>query len=150
MSNAPVKVAIAILRQNGKFLLQLRDNIPTIVYPGHWAFFGGHLEPGEDDYTGVQRELLEEIGYSPPSLIYFGCYADAQAIRHVYQGELEISVEKLVLTEGVDLDLVPPEEIERGEHYSQKIQQLCPLAPPHRQILLDFIANPTPRQRAES
>ena len=57
----PVEVAIAILFKDGQFLLQLRDNIPTIIYPGHWAFFGGHVEPGETAEAGVWRELKEEI-----------------------------------------------------------------------------------------
>jgi len=43
----PIQVAIAILHRQGQFLLQLRDNIPGIVYPGHWGLFGGHLELGE-------------------------------------------------------------------------------------------------------
>jgi hypothetical protein len=38
------EVAIAIIARKGKFLIQLRDDIPTIVYPGYWALFGGHLE----------------------------------------------------------------------------------------------------------
>ncbi|NMG61182.1 NUDIX hydrolase, partial [Geitlerinema sp. P-1104] len=39
------EVAIAILHQNGRYLMQLRDDIPTIVYPGQWTFFGGTVEP---------------------------------------------------------------------------------------------------------
>ena len=54
------EVAIAILYQGDRFLLQLRDDIPTIAWPGHWAFFGGHLEPGESADVAVQRELMEE------------------------------------------------------------------------------------------
>jgi hypothetical protein len=34
----PVEVAIAILYSSDRFLMQLRDNIPGIFYPGHWAF----------------------------------------------------------------------------------------------------------------
>jgi hypothetical protein len=45
MSDLP-QVAIAILYRQDQFLLQLRDNIPNIAYPGHWGFFGGHLDPG--------------------------------------------------------------------------------------------------------
>lgn len=32
------KVALAILHQDGKFLMQLRDDNPDILYPGHWGF----------------------------------------------------------------------------------------------------------------
>ena len=51
----PIHVAIAILHRNGQFLLQLRDNIPGIIYPGHWGLFGGHLEPGETPAVAVER-----------------------------------------------------------------------------------------------
>ena len=47
MNNQQIHVAIAILYQDNKFLMQLRDNIPTIAYPGYWGLFGGHLEAGE-------------------------------------------------------------------------------------------------------
>lgn len=39
VSVVPVQVAIAILYRPGQFLLQLRDDIPGILYPAHWGFF---------------------------------------------------------------------------------------------------------------
>ncbi|MEL6139407.1 MAG: NUDIX domain-containing protein, partial [Cyanobacteria bacterium J06628_6] len=77
-----VEVAIAILHQGNHFLLQLRDDIPGIFYPGHWGFFGGHIEPGEDADQGVRRELLEEIGYAPPQLDLFQRTEDERVIRY--------------------------------------------------------------------
>jgi len=50
-------VALAILEQDGRFLMQLRDDIPTILYPGVWGLFGGHLEAGESPEIGLKREL---------------------------------------------------------------------------------------------
>jgi len=79
----PIQVAIAILHRQGQFLLQLRDNIPGIVYPGHWVCLAV-TEPGETPAVAVERELLEEISYAPPTLLEFGCYADDNVIRHVY------------------------------------------------------------------
>ena len=35
------EVVKAVIFKEGKFLLQLRDNNPTIAYPNTWAFFGG-------------------------------------------------------------------------------------------------------------
>ena len=40
-------VALAMLERDGQWLLRLRDDIDTIIYPGHWGLFGGHLDPGE-------------------------------------------------------------------------------------------------------
>ena len=134
-----VEVAIAILLREGKFLLQLRDDIPGIFYPGHWALFGGHIEPGEPSDAAVRRELLEEIGYAPPGLMRFRDYADEKVVRHVYWGELEVGLEQLVLGEGADMALLTPEQIRQGTHYSVQIQQTRPLGRPHQQILLDFL-----------
>ena len=38
-------VALAMLQREGQWLLQLRDDIDSIIYPGHWGLFGGHLDP---------------------------------------------------------------------------------------------------------
>ncbi|NEQ86119.1 MAG: NUDIX domain-containing protein, partial [Moorea sp. SIO2I5] len=55
MSSKQVQVAIAILYRQGQFLMQLRDNIPGILYPGLWGLFGGHIEPGETPIEALKR-----------------------------------------------------------------------------------------------
>ncbi|MBW4647307.1 MAG: NUDIX hydrolase [Kastovskya adunca ATA6-11-RM4] len=139
MSNQLVEVAIAIIHRQNQFLMQLRDNIPGIIYPGCWGFFGGHLDPGETPEVAMKRELLEEIGYTPPKVLEFGNYVDAQVIRHVYQVPLTVELDQLVLNEGWDMDLFTPEEVRKGERYSVKAKEVRPLGRPHQQILLDFI-----------
>jgi 8-oxo-dGTP diphosphatase len=134
-----IQVAIAILYHQGKFLLQLRDNIPEIIHPGCWALFGGHLEPGEDPEHALKRELLEEIGYTPPIVALFGKYPRPGVIRYVYQAELSVDIDALKLGEGWDMAFVSVEDIQKGECYSAIAQQVCPLALPHQKILLDFI-----------
>ncbi len=60
----PVKqVALILLyKQNGEMLLQHRtDDAP--VFPGHWAVFGGQIEPGETAEQAVRRECIEELAY---------------------------------------------------------------------------------------
>lgn len=136
---AQTLVAIAILYRNNQFLMQLRDDNPNILFPGHWAFFGGHLEPGEEAETGVRRELIEEIGYCPAQLTLFQQYKDETLARYVYWGELDVELSELVLAEGMDMDLVTEEDIIRGDRYSNRIQQVRPLGRPHQEILLDFI-----------
>lgn len=139
MSKQYIHVAIAILYQQNKFLLQLRDDIPGIIYPGHWGLFGGHIELGETPDIAVKRELREEIGYSPPVLSKFDCYPDPKVIRHVYHAPLTVELNALVLSEGWDMDLLTLEQIKQGKHYSQKADQVRPLTPPTQRILLDFI-----------
>jgi 8-oxo-dGTP diphosphatase len=138
MTNRPIAVAIAILYQEEKFLLQLRDDIPGILYPGQWGLFGGHLESAETPEEGLKRELLEEINYSVQAPIKFRCYASDEAIRHVYYAPLTVSIDQLVLQEGWDMALITPDSIRRGSCYSQKAAQVKPLGLPHQKILLDF------------
>lgn len=141
MTQAPEKhVAIALLIRNQQFLLQLRDNIPTILYPGYWAFFGGHIEPGETPEDGIWRELQEEINYTPPWLKLFRKWRNENIVRHIYYGPLTVPVSQLELNEGWDLGLWSIEDIQRGERFSAKANQVRPLGEPHRKVLSDFIA----------
>ena len=61
------EVALAVLERDGAWLLQLRDDKESILYPGHWGLFGGHLDSEETPSEAVHRELLEEINWEQPS-----------------------------------------------------------------------------------
>jgi 8-oxo-dGTP diphosphatase len=133
------EVAIAILYQSDRFLLQLRDDIPTIAWPGHWGFFGGHLDPGETPEVAVYRELREEIGYDAPQLTLFRRAESDTVVRHVYHGPLVVPMESLVLTEGLDLDLWTVEDIHRGKRYSARAGEDRSIGTPHQELLLSFL-----------
>ena len=139
MTHQPVRVAIAILYRDDRFLFQLRDDIPNIVYPAHWGFFGGHIDPGETPHEAVIRELQEEIAYCPPSLFEVGCYSDPKVERHVFHAPLTVNLDQLVLKEGWDMALLTPEQIYHGSCYSPKADRILPLVPAARQIILDFL-----------
>ncbi|MEH2294073.1 NUDIX hydrolase [Nostoc sp.] len=139
MNNQSVHVAIAILYQKNKFLMQLRDNIPGILYPGYWALFGGHIEPGETPEVAVKREILEEIGYILPPFVEFGYYPGERVVRHVFHAPLLMELNQLVLNEGWDMGLLTPEDIRQGNCYSQKAGEVRPLGSVHQRIMLDFI-----------
>lgn len=134
-----VEVTMAILYQQGGFLMQLRDDFPHIVYPGCWGFFGGHLEPGEDADSGIKRELLEELGYAPPKLEIFKEQSDDKVLRYLYYGELTVPLSELQLNEGQDIGLFSTEEILAGQKYSQKLKEVRSLGKPHQQALLAFL-----------
>lgn len=55
-------VAALIVDECGRYLMQHRDEIPGIFYPGYWGLFGGSVDPGESDMEAIQRELHEELG----------------------------------------------------------------------------------------
>lgn len=58
------EVAAAVLvGRDGRYLLQRRDDKPSIHMPDHWALFGGSLDPGETPAVAMVRELQEELGF---------------------------------------------------------------------------------------
>ena len=67
------KVAlIAVVRNDGAVVLQHRDNIPGIDFPGLWCLPGGQVEEGETEETAALREFKEETGYAIDKMIPLG------------------------------------------------------------------------------
>ena len=56
--------AAIILTEDGRYLMQLRDDIPGIFYPGHWGCFGGAIGAGETPLQALRRELAEELEFT--------------------------------------------------------------------------------------
>lgn len=54
--------AAFLLLDDGRYVLQLRDDIPQIFFPGHWGAFGGGLHADETPLQALKRELSEELG----------------------------------------------------------------------------------------
>jgi 8-oxo-dGTP pyrophosphatase MutT (NUDIX family) len=65
ISRAPLSaghaVAALLVLEDGRYIMQLRDDMPNIWYPGHWGLFGGGVDDGEDELTALHRELREEL-----------------------------------------------------------------------------------------
>ena len=135
-----IPVAIAILHQDNQFLMQLRDDIPTILYPGYWAFFGGHIEAGETPEEAVVREIFEEIDYEMKAPQFFMTSESDQVIRYVFHEPLTVPLSALTLKEGWDFDLVTVEDLRKGDRFSQRANQIRPIGAPHAEILLKFAA----------
>ena len=123
-------VALAMLQRDGQWLLQLRDDVDTIIYPGHWGLFGGHLDPGETATEAVMRELQEEISWTPgtPLELWF-THNNGTRIAHVFRGCLDVPLEELQLLEGQDLRLVSLEQLQRGAVWSDQCGEDRPIAP---------------------
>jgi 8-oxo-dGTP diphosphatase len=61
-----------ILDDQGGLLLQQRDDIPGILYPGAIGLFGGHREGEETFLACAVREICEELSfYVPPERFEF-------------------------------------------------------------------------------
>lgn len=65
------RAASLTLIKGQSVLLQLRDNISGISYPGFWSLIGGGLKKREMPRAGVIREFKEETGYVSANPIFF-------------------------------------------------------------------------------
>lgn len=54
-------VVAIIYLDDGRYLMQLRDDKPGIFYPNHWGLFGGAVDEGENAEEALRRELMEEL-----------------------------------------------------------------------------------------
>ena len=128
------KVVIAFLHKDfDSYLLQLRDFKPSIIYPGHWGAFGGAVEKGESPEAAMNRELMEEIGYSPEEFNFFGKdYKVQHEVKinvFMFYSSMNISPVKLNLTEGTDLGMFTKKEILSKHLYSKKLGKAFPIVP---------------------
>ncbi len=101
-----------LVNPEGKVLLQLRDNLPTIRYPDHWSMPGGVMEPGETPEQTIRRELEEELGYVVGEVELYGRIIDAyRNLINIFLAPLDRQVDTLVLGEGREVRFFGPDEL---------------------------------------
>ena len=101
-------VAALIVLEDGRYVMQLRDDKPGVFYPGHWGLFGGAIDEGEDPEAALRRELIEELELRPTSLSYFSrmdfdyrTLGSERCFRLFYEVPIrQTEFESLVLGEG--------------------------------------------------
>jgi 8-oxo-dGTP diphosphatase len=123
-----LEVALAMLERDGRWLVQLRDDIPGIVAPGCWGLFGGHLDPGESPDQALRRELQEEINWCAGELPFWFSHSTPQRTAHFFRCSLPLPLDDLQLLEGQDMVLAGLEELVTGQVWSPRLQQARPLA----------------------
>lgn len=112
-------VAALIVLEDGRYLMQLRDDKPGIFYPNHWGLFGGAIEDGEDAETALRREVKEEIGFDAGTAVFFTrmdfdfeSIGAKRAKRVFYELRMKpADLDGLVLTEGRSLEAIAPEDL---------------------------------------
>ncbi|WP_043676220.1 NUDIX hydrolase [Clavibacter michiganensis] len=98
----PEGCQVVLVDGAGRILLQLRDDIPTIPFPGMWAIPGGMLEPGETPLACIVREVEEELGarIPPAEVAHLLTRTRSYGIEHTFTARLDVAAEDIRLTEG--------------------------------------------------
>jgi 8-oxo-dGTP pyrophosphatase MutT (NUDIX family) len=52
---------VILITEGDRVLLQLRDDIAGIEYPGHWSLIAGWIENAESPSDAIRREITEEL-----------------------------------------------------------------------------------------
>lgn len=125
MNLTPQHAVAAVIKFNdGRYLLQLRDNKPDIWFPNHWGLFGGAIDDGETPKETLMRELNEELGIEveTDSLKYFTrfdfdfSYAGHKTVFREYYSILMSpdQMSEMTLGEGQAMQAFTPSEITNG------------------------------------
>jgi 8-oxo-dGTP diphosphatase len=95
-------VGAALVNKRGEFLLQLRDDNPSIPHPGVWSIVSGAIEPGESESNAVKREIKEELGCDADGVEFLEkMYVDeVETELWVFKGFLDVKANDINLSEG--------------------------------------------------
>jgi 8-oxo-dGTP diphosphatase len=107
----------AIICQNNKILLFLRDDKSDIPAPNCWQLPGGRVEVGEIPESCIKRELEEEVTYVPKKLRFLtklkmqdGMYV---YIYYAFVNKNEAKKFKIGAFEGQDVSFFSLDEIKK-------------------------------------
>ena len=114
--------AALMVTEDGRYLMQLRDDRPELDFRAHWACFGGTVDPGEDGAAAIRRELQEELEFRAADVALFTeltillPFAHPRTPRHdrlcFYTVLIEAAaVRRMVQHEGADRRLFRPEAL---------------------------------------
>ncbi|MBF0239025.1 MAG: NUDIX domain-containing protein [SAR324 cluster bacterium] len=123
-------VGVILVNQCSRVLLNLRDLVPDILYPGYWSILGGHTEVGESLEMAAIREIKEEIGYSIPKMRVYAKTIDRAGqgdLVTLFIAEIDKRSEELELNEGRKLAYFSCQEILHAH-----------ITPYHKEVLLHF------------
>ncbi len=132
-----MSAGVILLDPQGRILLQLRDDRPDIMYPGHWGITGGASHKGETPRETASREVLEETGLRVSDMVPFKEYRfsrpeeGCEYIQHIFYAVTDRPADKMTVGEGQRLRFVAPEEMDG-----------LLVAYNHREVLAEFVASP--------
>lgn len=110
-----------IVNGDGRYLMQLRDDLPHVLYAGHWGLFGGGAEPGESHDEAFYREIEEELTFIPAAPerftdVYYRSPVDPERLRRKIFYVVRVTdadIAAMVQCEGADKALFTMAELLR-------------------------------------
>lgn len=104
-------VKAVLMNKEGKLLLHLRDDKPSISYPNFWSLLGGGVEENETLSEALKREIKEEIDYNLGGIVFLDTFYGSEKLVYVYKSKIDKRVDELTLTEGQKLGFFSFEEV---------------------------------------
>lgn len=114
----PILISVyAVIPYKGKFLTIKRS--PDDSRPGTWEIPGGGVDPGEDHYEALIREVKEEVGLNvnPKKVIDISSFEtpNKYQIKLTFETELKTKNPKIKLSKEHDaFEWKPLETLEKG------------------------------------
>jgi len=98
-------IALCLIEQDGKYLMQLRDGDPKIGGAGLVGFFGGKIEDGETPAQAAHREMGEETTHvSKPQDFSFVGEVNVISDHKLELVEVKAHVHKIVIDAATKLE----------------------------------------------
>lgn len=88
-------ISLVILLNEGKYVMQLRDDKPGINAAGQWGIFGGYRKKLEQPEVAASREIMEEL-----SIEVLPRYSFMYLWACVFTADITEVYEKINLQEG--------------------------------------------------
>lgn len=103
---------IILLNDKNEVVLILRDNIPSIPYPGFYDLPGGHIESDENAEKAVRREIKEELGIDDlGDISFYKSHQNQDFIDNIFWKRINLDLSKINLSEGQAVKYFSPREI---------------------------------------
>ena len=90
--------SVLVIVQKGNKILVVERSKTDQWMPLHWSYPGGHIQKGETPYYAAKRELEEETGLKPKTVVYTGIRDTSNGKMYIYlcdeyEGDVKLNFE---------------------------------------------------------
>ena len=107
-----LEIVHAILMVEGNYVMQWRDNKPTVIQANKWGLFGGSVEENEEPRVAMFREIEEELCIRVPKVKFLWEFdrkheSGRDSHYRIYESDITSLWGRHRLTEGQGVDCFP-------------------------------------------